>query len=192
MGSSGVEVSPDLAIDFKLISEQGSERIIRAVFDYASKNKINKVAVVTKANVIKTTDGKFLTVAARVSKDYPELKWDNWYVDITTAKLIDPALQSQFKVIAAPNFYGDIIMDEAAQLQGGVGTAGAANIGKRYSMFEAIHGSALKMIDEGRQMYADPSSMIKAAALLLNHIGYTEKAKRLDMALDICAEYEKN
>ena len=191
LGSQGVDVTPDLAIDFKAITEQGSERIIRAAFDYASKNKINKVTVVTKANVVKTSDGKFLAVAERVSKDYPEVKWDDWYVDITTAKLIDPARQSQFKVIVAPNLYGDIITDEAAQLQGGVGTAGAANIGKRYSMFEAIHGSALKMIKENRQMYADPSSMIKAASLLLAHIGYKEEAKRLDMALDICAEFEK-
>ena len=191
LGSQGINVTDDLAIDFKAITEQGSERIIRAAFDYASKNKINRLTVVTKANVVKTTDGKFLAVAERISKEYPDVKWDDWYVDIMTAKLIDPARQSQFKVIVAPNLYGDIITDEAAQLQGGVGTAGAANIGKRYSMFEAIHGSALKMIDEGRQMYADPSSMIKAASLLLSHIGYTEKARRLDMALDICAEYEK-
>ena len=191
LGSSGVNVTDDLAIDFKAITEQGSERIIRAAFEYASKNNINRLTVVTKANVVKTSDGKFLAVAERVSKDYPNVQWDDWYVDIMTAKLIDPARQSSFKVIVAPNLYGDIITDEAAQLQGGVGTAGAANIGKRYSMFEAIHGSALKMIKEGRQMYADPSSMIKAAALLLNHIGFTEKAKKLDMALEICAEYEK-
>jgi isocitrate dehydrogenase (NAD+) len=108
-----------------------------------------------------------------------------------TAKLIDPARQSQFKVLVAPNLYGDIITDEAAQIQGGVGTAGSANIGKRYSMFEAIHGSAPRMVDEGRDQFADPSSMIKAAALLLNHIGYLEKAKKLEMALDICATYEK-
>ncbi len=191
LGSQGIDVTPDLAIDFKAITEQGSERIIRAAFDYASKNNINKVTVVTKANVIKTSDGKFLAVAERVSKDYPDVKWDDWYIDITTAKLIDPARQSQFRVIVAPNLYGDIITDEAAQLQGGVGTAGAANIGKQYSMFEAIHGSALKMIKENRQMYADPSSMIKAASLLLDHIGYKDKAHRLDMALEICAEYEK-
>lgn len=191
LGSQGLNVTDDLAVDFKVITTQGSERIIRAAFDYASKNNINKVTVVTKANVIKTTDGKFLSVAENVAKDYPDVKWDDWYIDIMTAKLIDPARQSSFKVIVAPNLYGDIITDEAAQLQGGVGTAGAANIGKRYSMFEAIHGSALKMIDEGRQMYADPSSMIKSAALLLNHIGYSEKAKKLDMALEICAEFEK-
>lgn len=191
MGSSGIHVTDDLAIDFKVITSQGSDRIIRAAFEYAKRNNIDRVTVVTKANVVKTTDGKFLDIAERIAKDYPNITFDDWYIDIMTAKLIDPARQSQFKVIVAPNLYGDIITDEAAQLQGGVGTAGAANIGKRYAMFEAIHGSALKMIKENRQMYADPSSMIKAVALLLNHIGYTQLAKKLEKALDICAGYEK-
>jgi isocitrate dehydrogenase (NAD+) len=191
LGSKGIHVSEDLAIDFKVITTQGSERIIRAAFEYAKKNGINRVTVVTKANVVKATDGKFLEVAEKIAAEYPEVKWDDWYIDIMTAKLVDPSRQSQFKVIVAPNLYGDIITDEAAQIQGGVGTAGSANIGKRYSMFEAIHGSALKMIDEGRQIYADPSSIIKATALLMNHIGFVDKAKKLEMALDICAEYEK-
>ena len=94
-------------------------------------------------------------------------------------------------VLVAPNLYGDIITDEAAQIQGGVGTAGSANIGKRFAMFEAIHGSAPRMVEEGRAQYADPSSMIKAASLLLNHVGFQDLSKRLDMALDICATYEK-
>jgi isocitrate dehydrogenase (NAD+) len=191
LGSQGINVTEDLAIDFKVITSQGAERIIRYAFDYAKKNNINKVTVITKANVVKTTDGKFLAIAEKVAKDYPEVEWDDWYIDIMTAKLVDPARQSQFKVLVAPNLYGDIITDEAAQIQGGVGTAGSANIGKRYSMFEAIHGSAPRMVDEGRDQFADPSSMIKAAALLLNHIGYLEKAKKLEMALDICATYEK-
>ncbi len=191
LGSKGVDVSDDLAVDFKVITNQGSERIIRAAFEYASKNNINKVTVVTKANVVKRTDGKFLAMAEQVAKEYPQVEWDDWYIDIMTAKLIDPARQSSFRVITAPNLYGDIITDEAAQIQGGLGTAGAANIGKRYSMFEAVHGSALKMVDEGREKYADPTSMIKAAAMLLNHIGYTDESAKLDRALDICSQYEK-
>ncbi|MHA2371241.1 MAG: isocitrate/isopropylmalate family dehydrogenase [Candidatus Hodarchaeales archaeon] len=190
LGSKGTNVTDDLAFDFKVITSQGSERIIRAAFEYAKKNNINKVTVVTKANVVKTTDGKFLAIAEEIAKEYPEVEWDDWYVDIMTAKLIDPARQSSFKVIVAPNLYGDIITDEA-QLQGGVGTAGAANIGKKYAMFEAIHGSALKMVEEGRAQYANPASMIKAAALLLNHVGFKDKAKKLEMAVDICSEYEK-
>ena len=191
LGSRGINVSDDLAIDFKVITTQGSERIIRLAFDYAKKNNINRVTVVTKANVVKASDGKFLAMAEEVAKEYPEVEWDDWYIDIMTAKLVDPARQSQFKVFVAPNLYGDIITDEAAQIQGGVGTAGSANIGKQYSMFEAIHGSAPRMVEEGRAQYADPSSIIKAAALLMNHIGFTEKANQLEMALDICATYEK-
>lgn len=191
LGSKGVDVSDDLAIDFKVITNQGSDRIIRAAFEYAKMNNINKVTVVTKANVVKKTDGKFLAIAEQVAKDYPEVEWDDWYIDIMTAKLIDPARQSSFRVITAPNLYGDIITDEAAQIQGGLGTAGAANIGKRYSMFEAVHGSGLRMVEEGRVQYADPTSIIKATAMLLNHIGFTETANTLDKALDICSQYEK-
>ncbi len=191
LGSKGVNVTDDLAVDFKVITTQGSDRIIRLAFDYAKKNGINRVSVVTKANVVKTTDGKFLNMAEQVAKDYPEVKWDDWFIDIMTAKLIDPYRQKEFRVIVAPNLYGDIITDEAAQIQGGVGTAGSANIGKRYAMFEAVHGSAPRMVEEGRAQYADPSSIIKAAAMLLNHIGYVDRARRLEMALDVCSQYER-
>ena len=191
LGSEGVNVTEDLAIDFTVATTPGSDRIIRLAFDYASKNGINKVTVVTKANVIKTTDGKFLDIAATVAKEYPQVKWDGWYIDIMTAKLLDPYRRKDFRVMVLPNLYGDIITDEAAQIQGGVGTAGGANIGMRYAMFEAIHGSAPRMVSEGRAQYADPSSMIKAASMLMNHIGYVEESRRLDMALDICSQFEK-
>jgi isocitrate dehydrogenase (NAD+) len=191
LGSKGLDVSDDLSMDFKVITSQGSDRIIRAAFEYAKKNNINKVTVVTKANVVKKSDGRFLSVAEEVAKDYPEVEWDDFYIDLMTAALISPARQSTFRVITAPNLYGDIITDEAAQIQGGLGTAGAANIGKRYSMFEAVHGSALKMVDEGREKYADPTSMIKAASMLLNHIGYTEESGKLDKAIEICSQYER-
>jgi isocitrate dehydrogenase (NAD+) len=190
LGSQGIDVSDDLAIDFKVITTQGADRIIRLAFDYAKKNDINRVSVVTKANVVKRTDGKFLSMAETIAKEYPEVEWDDWYIDIMTAKLVDPARQKDFKVIVAPNLYGDIVTDEAAQIQGGVGTAGSANIGKRYSMFEAIHGTAPRMVETGRVKYADPSSIIKAAALLINHIGFVKKAKKLEMALDICSQFE--
>ena len=191
LGSNGVNVTDDLAVDFKVITTQGADRIIRLAFDYAKKNNINKVTVVTKANVVKTTDGKFLNKAEQIAKEYPNVEWDDWFIDIMTAKLIDPARRTQFKVVVLPNLYGDICTDEAAQIQGGVGTAGSANIGKRYAMFEAIHGSAPRMVDEGRAQYADPSSIIKGASMLLNHIGYPDKSKKLEMALDICSQFEK-
>ena len=191
LGSKGFDVSADLSIDFKVITEQGAERIIRMAFEYAKKNNIDYVTVVTKSNVVKTTDGRFSRVAFRIAKEYPDIKLDEWYIDIMTAKLLDPARRSDFKVIVLPNLYGDILTDEAAQLQGGVGTAGSANIGTRWSMFEAIHGSAPRMVDEGRAQFADPCSMIRASAMLLRHIGFSAHAKRIDMALEICGLYEK-
>jgi isocitrate dehydrogenase (NAD+) len=191
LGGKGINVTDDLGVDFKVITKQGSERIIQMAFDYAKKNKINKVTVVTKANVVKTTDGKFLSVAEQVAKNYPEVEWDDWFIDIMTAKLVDPKRRTQFRVVVLPNLYGDILTDEAAEFQGGVGTAGSANIGKRYSMFEAIHGTAPRMVQEGRADYADPSSILKATALLLNHIGFGDKARKLEVALDICVQYEK-
>jgi len=191
MGSKGINVTDDLAIDFKVITNQGAERIIRLAFEYAKKNNINKVTIVTKANVVKTSDGKFLDIGYKIAKEYPEIETDDWYIDIMTAKLVDPKRRTQFKVIVLPNLYGDILTDEAAEFQGGVGTAGSANIGKRYGMFEAIHGSAPRMVRERRAKYADPSSMIRAAAMLVNHIGYPQRAKNLEMALDVCGNYEK-
>lgn len=191
VGSQGVNVNDDLAIDFTVATQEGSERIIRAAFDYAKKSGKNKVTVVTKANVIKTTDGKFLDTAKAIAKDYPEVEMDDWYIDIMTAKLVDEKRRTQFKVVVLPNLYGDILTDEAAEFQGGVGTAGSANIGKKYAMFEAIHGSAPRMVDEGRGQYADPCSIIRATGLLLEHIGYNNEAKKLQKALDICGQYEK-
>ena len=191
VGSKGVHVNDDLAIDFCVTTTEGSERIARAAFEYAKKNGKTKVTAVTKANVVKTTDGKFLNICQQVAKDYPGIELDDWYIDIMTAKLVDPKRRTQFQVMVLPNLYGDILTDEAAEFQGGVGTAGSANIGKRYSMFEAIHGSAPRMVDEGRAQYADPCSIIRAAVMLLSHIGYQTEADRLEKALDKCMYTEK-
>ena len=191
LGSKGFDVSDDLSVDFKVITEQGAERIVRMAFEYAAKNNIDRVTVITKSNVVKTTDGRFSHVAFRIAKEYPEIKLDEWYIDIMTAKLIDPARRKDFKVMILPNLYGDILTDEAAQMQGGVGTAGSANIGKKWSMFEAIHGSAPRMVKEGRDKFADPCSMIRASAMLLRHIGYPQYASKVEMALDVCGNYEK-
>ena len=191
VGSQGLNVSEDLAIDFRVITTQGSERIIDAAFAHAQRTGKDNVTIVTKANIVKTTDGKFLDVARKVSERYPGIKWEGWYIDIMTAALINPARQKQFQVLALPNLYGDILTDEAAQIQGGVGTAGSANIGKVYAMFEAIHGSAPRMVQEGRAQYADPSSMIRAGAMLMEHIGFPELGGKLHKALDICGQYER-
>jgi isocitrate dehydrogenase (NAD+) len=191
LGSKGFNVTEDLAVDFKVITTPGAERIVRLAFEYAKKNGIKRVSAVTKANVIKTTDGKFLETAKRVAKEYPDIQFDDWFVDIMAAKLVDEKRRKDFKVIVLPNLYGDILTDEAAEFQGGVGTAGSANIGKRYAMFEAIHGSAPRMVQEGRAAYADPASMMRAVVMLLRHIGLVEKAARMEMALDICGQFEK-
>jgi isocitrate dehydrogenase (NAD+) len=191
LGSQGIDVTPDIAIDFRLITTPGSERIIEAAFAHAKKTGKKRVTIVTKANIVKKTDGKFLEVAAKVAERYPGITWDGWYIDIMTAKLLDKARRSDFQVFALPNLYGDILTDEAAEIQGGVGTAGSANIGKRFAMFEAIHGSAPRMVQEGRAKYADPSSMLKAAAMLLSHIGFAELGDRVDKALEICGQYER-
>lgn len=191
LGSRGIHVNDDVAFDFCVATTEGTERIARAAFDFAKKAGKTRVTAVTKANVIKTTDGKFLDICKRVQKDYPGIELDDWYIDIMTAKLVDEKRRADFQVFVLPNLYGDILTDEAAEFQGGVGTAGSANIGKRYSMFEAIHGSAPRMVKEGRDKYADPSSMIRAAAMLLDHIGYGEKAALLTRALDICMYEER-
>jgi len=191
LGPYGIEVDADIAIDFRLISAPGSDRICRLAFEHAKKNGRAKITCVTKANVVKTTDGRFLENFYRIAKEYPGIQADDWYIDIMTAKLVDEKRRRDFQVMVLPNLYGDILTDEAAEFQGGVGTAGSANIGKQYAMFEAIHGSAPRMVKEGRPQYADPCSMIRAAAMLLGHIGFAEKGKSLEMALDICGQHEK-
>ncbi len=191
VGSKGVNVTDELAMDFVVTTTEGSERIARIAYDYAKRNGKERVSIINKANVIKTTDGKFLRICKEIGKDYPEIITDEWYVDITTAKLIDEKRRKDFKVFILPNLYGDIITDEAAEFQGGVGTAGSANLGKRYAMFEAIHGSAPRMVREGRGQYADPCSMLRATVMLLSHIGKQKEADLLERALDICMFEEK-
>ena len=192
LGSQGFEVDDDLAFDFCVTTTEGTERIARAAFEYARANGKTKVSIVTKANVVKTTDGKFLKLCNEVAKDYPEITVDDWYIDIMTAKLIDEKRRTSFQVLVLPNLYGDILTDEAAEFQGGVGTAGSANLGKQYAMFEAIHGSAPRMVEEGRDIYADPCSVLRACVMLLSHIGYGDEAMKLEKALDKCMYEEKN
>lgn len=191
VGNSGFNVTDDLAMDFVVTTKQGSERIARIAYDYARRNGFTRVSLVTKANIVKTTDGNFLEDCHRVAALYPEITTDEWYADIMTAKLVDEKRRRDFQVLLLPNLYGDIISDEAAEFQGGVGTAGCANIGKKYAMFEAIHGSAPRMVAEGRGKYADPCSMLRACVMLLSHIGKQEKADRLERTLDICCFEER-
>lgn len=191
MGFQGLTIEDDLAIDFRVITTPGTERIARLAYEYAKANHKDRVTIVTKANIVKSTDGKFLDICQKVGREYPEIATDDWYIDIMTAKLVDEKRRSQFQVVVLPNLYGDIITDEAAELQGGVGTAGSANIGKHYAMFEAIHGSAPRMVEEGRDQYADPCSVIRAGAMLLSHIGFQTESDKLMAAIEECTVTEK-
>ena len=185
LGSRGVEL-PGMAVDFKVTTDLGTRRIAKAAFEYAKNNGKTRVSIVTKANIMKKTDGKFTAICHEIAADYPEISVDDWYIDIMTANLVNEAIRDQFQVFVLPNLYGDIITDEAAQIQGGVGTAGSANVGDRYAMFEAIHGSAPRMVEQGLQDYANPASILKATAMLLRHICYPEEAQRLEQALQDC------
>lgn len=191
LGSKGVEIPDTLAFDFKVTTNAGTRRIARAAFEYAKNNGKKNVAIVTKANIMKKTDGKFSEICHEIAKEYPEITADEWYIDIMTANLVNEKIRSGFEVFLMPNLYGDIITDEAAQIQGGVGTAGSMNLGDRYAMFEAIHGSAPRMIEQGIGNYANPTSIFKATEMLLNHIGFKTQAEKLNKALSICTETEK-
>ncbi len=185
LGSRGIEL-PGMAVDFKITTDKGTRRIARAAFEYARNNGKTHVSIVTKANIMKKTDGKFTAIAHEVAKDYPGIEVEDYYIDIMTANLLKEPLREKFQVVLLPNLYGDIITDEAAQIQGGVGTAGSANIGDKYAMFEAIHGSAPRMIERGMGEYANPESIIKAAAMLLRHICRPEAAAKLEKAMEDC------
>ncbi len=191
LGSRGVEVPGRLSMDFKVTTDAGTRRIARAAFDYARLNGKTNVAIVTKANIMKKTDGMFSRIAHEVAAEYPEISAEDWYVDIMAANLVNPAVRGAFQVFLLPNLYGDILTDEAAQLQGGVGTAGSANIGGSCAMFEAIHGSAPRKIAKGEGEYANPASILKATELLLRHIAMPDKADRLARAMKLCTETER-
>lgn len=183
LGSSGIRIGDKFSLDFKVTSYEGTRRIAKSAFEYARKNDKKKVSVVTKANVMKKTDGDFLRICKEVASEYPEIEVDSWFVDIMAANLINEETRKNFEVIILPNLYGDIITDEAAEIQGGVGTAGSANIGTSYAIFEAIHGSAPRMVLDGLSDKANPSSLLRASVMMLEHIGYGEKARELEKAI---------
>ena len=188
LGSKGIEIPGLLTMDFKVTTVAGTRRIARAAFEFARKNGKNHVAIVTKSNIMKKTDGMFSILCREIAAEYPEIQADEYFIDIMSANLLKPNMRSQLQVFVMPNLYGDIITDEAAQLQGGVGTAGSANIGDHYAMFEAIHGSAPRMIARGMGDYANPESILRAAVMLLQHIGMPEKAAQLTAAIEAAAQ----
>lgn len=190
-GNKGIQVNEDLAVDFRIQTRPGTQRIARAAFDFARKNGKKNVTVVTKANIVKLSDGNFVKEVREVGKDYPEIEIQERLVDAMSAKLMDPEFNKGMEVILLPNLYGDIVTDIAAEQQGGLGTASSSNLGNRYALFEAIHGTAPYLVEHGRGKYADPCSLIRAAGMLMAHIGYGDRKKKLDQALDICTVKER-
>ena len=161
----------------KLISRPGCEKIVRYAFEYAKQQSRKKVTCFTKDNIMKQTDGLFHQVFDEIAKEYPEIENEHWIIDIGAAKMADtPEI---FDVIVMPNLYGDVLSDVAAQITGSVGLAGSANIGEECSMFEAIHGSAPR---RAGQNVANPSGLLQGAIMMLNHIGQTEVAEKVQNA----------
>ena len=151
LGNRGIRVGDELAIDFKVCTRPGAERIARAAFGFARKNGKHNVSVVTKANIVKLVDGDFLEAVHRIGEnEYPEIEIREELVDSMAAKLGSPSFMKGIDVIVLPNLYGDIVTDVAAEMQGGLGTASSSNIGSRYALFEAIHGAGLRIMQSGR------------------------------------------
>ena len=190
-GNKGIQVNDDLAVDFKVQTKQGSARIARGAFEFARKNGKKNVTIVTKANIVKLADGNFIKAVRKVGEEYPEIEIQERLVDAMCAKMLDPEFNKGIEVVVLPNLYGDIVTDVAAEHQGGLGTASSSNLGNKYAMFEAIHGTAPFLINHGRGDYADPCSLIRAAGMLMAHIGYADRKAVLDKALDICTITER-
>lgn len=161
----------------KLISRPGCEKIIRYAFEYARQQKRKKVTCFTKDNIMKQTDGLFHQVFDEIAKEYPDIENEHWIIDIGAAKMADTP--QAFDVVVMPNLYGDVLSDVAAQITGSVGLAGSANIGEDCAMFEAIHGSAPRIAGKDT---ANPSGLLQGAILMLNHIGQTAVAEKIQNA----------
>lgn len=189
-GNKGIQVDEDLAVDFKVQTRLGSRRIARAAFEYARKNGRHNVTVVTKANIVKLADGNFIKAVREVGQEYPDIEIQERLVDAMCAKMMDADFRKGIEVVVLPNLYGDIVTDVAAEHQGGLGTASSSNIGDRYALFEAIHGTAPGLWMAGKAGYANPCSLIRAMGQMLVHIGCGEANAKLEKALDACTRGE--
>ena len=189
-GNKGIQVDEDLAVDFKVQTRLGSRRIARAAFEYARKNGRHNVTVVTKANIVKLADGNFIKAVREVGQEYPDIEIQERLVDAMCAKMMDADFRKGIEVVVLPNLYGDIVTDVAAEHQGGLGTASSSNIGDRYALFEAIHGTAPGLWMAGKAGYANPCSLIRAMGQMLVHMGCGEANAKLEKALDACTRGE--
>jgi isocitrate dehydrogenase (NAD+) len=175
---SGRHIRPDSGISIKPISISGTERIVTFAFEYARTNGRHKVSAVTKANIMKYTDGLFLQVARRVAERYPDVEFQEVLVDNMCMQLVQKP--EDYDVLVLPNLYGDIISDLCAGLVGGLGVAPGANIGTNGALFEPVHGSAPKYTGQNK---TNPTATILSGVLMLRHLGETEAADRVEGAL---------
>ena len=178
LGELGESVREDAGISIKPISEFGSERIVRAAFDYAVTHGRRKVTAAHKANIMKFSDGLFLEVARRVAQDYPQIEFEDRIIDNLCNQLV--MRPDEYEVIVLPNLYGDIVSDLCAGMIGGLGLAGGANIGTQAAVFEATHGSAPKYAGQNRM---NPTALILSGIYMLDHLGETAAAQRVEQAL---------
>lgn len=176
----GIEymLTDDIANGVKLITRPACEKICRFAFDYARKNGRKKVTAVHKANIMKLTDGLFLRTFREVAEDYPDIEANDCIIDALCMKLVQRP--EQFDMLVAPNLYGDIISDLCAGLVGGLGFAPSANIGDKTRIYEAVHGSAPDIAGQDK---ANPSAILMAFAMMLNDLGMTDKADKLNAAI---------
>lgn len=182
-----MEISKDEMHSVKIITRDKSERIARKAYEYAVANGRKKVTIVTKANIMKLTDGLFLDVARGVGKEYPGVETEEILVDNMSMQLVlDPA---RYDVILTQNLYGDILSDLCAGLVGGLGLAPSANIGKKHALFEAVHGTAP---DIAGKNLANPTALILSAAMMLDHMGYRDESERLGDAVCKALQNKKN
>lgn len=174
----GDKIGADSGISLKVISETGTRRIVKYAFEYARKNHRRKVTAVHKANIMKFSDGLFLSVARKVARDYPDIEFDDRIVDNMNMQLVQkPQL---YDVIVTPNLYGDLLSDLCAGLVGGLGLAPGANVNDELAVFEPTHGSAPKYAGKNK---VNPMSMMLSGVMMLRHIGEAESADRLELAI---------
>ncbi len=183
-GNKGLRVTDDLCVDFKALSDLEAERLARMAFEYAKNNGKHNVTVITKANIVKLVDGNFVQAVEKMAENYPGITVKSKFVDAMAAKMMDPEFTEGMEVFVLPNLYGDIVTDVAAEYMGGLGMACSSNLGDQCALFEAIHGTAPNLMAAGLGDYANPCSLIRAAGMLLAHIGYGDRSEKLSSALD--------
>jgi len=185
-GLTGKVIRADSGVSIKPISVFGSERIVKAAFEYARKNKRRKVTAVHKANIMKFSDGLFLETARNVAAKYPDIEFEDRIVDNMCMQLVQkPEL---YDILVLPNLYGDIVSDLAAGLIGGLGVAPGANLGEEYAVFEPVHGSAPKYKGLNK---VNPLAMILSGVMMLKHIGEFQAAGNLESAIAAVLEEGK-